>query len=102
MTAVMRHNYSVLEEYVRRGETPPMAERMLFKYQAANTATRAADLAAKLYRVVGGTGLFTSHPFSRMYDDIVAARQHQFNQDSPLAENYGAFLMGRENADFFI
>jgi 3-hydroxy-9,10-secoandrosta-1,3,5(10)-triene-9,17-dione monooxygenase len=102
MKQAMRGNYAVLEDYVLRNETPPASERLLFKYQAANSATRAADLATKLYRIVGGTGLFTSYPFARMYDDIIAARQHQFNQDSNFAQNLGAVLLGRDNEDFFI
>ena len=102
MKAVLHRNFASLEAYANRGETPPTGDRLLFKYQAAQTATRGADLAAKLYRVVGGMGLFTSAPFSRMFDDILAARQHQFNQDFAYAANYGAVTMGRENADYFI
>jgi 3-hydroxy-9,10-secoandrosta-1,3,5(10)-triene-9,17-dione monooxygenase len=102
MKQTMRRNYAVLEGYISRGEVIPTADRLLFKYQAANSSTRAADLASKLYRVVGGTGLFTTYAFARMYDDILAARQHQFNQDGAFAENYGAFMLGRENNDFFI
>ena len=102
MSDTMRAGYAALEADVARGETPSTEKRLLYKYYAANSATRAADQAMKLYRVVGGTGLFTDLPYARMFDDIVAARQHQFNQDAAFAENYGAFLMGQENTDFFI
>lgn len=102
MRAVLRSNYAVLMDYADRGEQAPLEDRMIFKFQAAQTTTRAVDLAQKLYRVVGGTGLYTEYPFARMLDDIIAARQHQFNQDFPFAANIGGVAMGKENGDFFI
>ena len=102
MRAVMRGGYAALLAYAERGEQAPLPERAIYKYQAAQTTSRAVDLAMNLYRVVGGTGLYTSHPFSRMVDDIVAARQHQFNQDFPFAANLGAMAMGKENTDWFV
>jgi len=102
MKAVLHRNFAVLEGYVARGESVPIQDRILFKYQAGQVATRAADLGAKLFRVVGGSGLYLNTPFSRICDDILAARQHQFNQDFAYAANYGSVMMGGENTDFFI
>lgn len=102
MRAVLRANYAALLGYAERGETAPMEERAIYKYQAAQTTTRAVDLAMKLYRVSGGSGLFIDQPFSRMVDDIVASRQHQFNQDFPYEANLGAIAMGKDNTDWFL
>ena len=102
MRAVLRSNYAQLLACAERGEQAPMSDRLIFKYQAAQTTTRAVDMAMKLYRVVGGSGLFTESPFARMVDDIIAARQHQFNQDFPFCANLGAVVMGKENTDYFI
>lgn len=102
MRAVLRSGYKHLMDCAENGEQAPMEDRLVYKYQAAQTTTRAVDLAMKLYRVVGGTGLFTEHPFARMVDDITAARQHQFNQDFAFCANLGAVAMGKENTDFFV
>jgi 3-hydroxy-9,10-secoandrosta-1,3,5(10)-triene-9,17-dione monooxygenase len=102
MRAVMRAGYAHLIACAERGKQAPMEDRLIYKYQAAQTTTRAVDLAMKLYRVVGGTGLFTEFPFARMVDDITAARQHQFNQDFAFCANIGAVAMGKENGDFFV
>ena len=102
MKAVLHRNFAALEGYVERGETPPTTERVLFKYQAAQVATRCADVATRLYRVVGGMGLFNDTPFPYILNDILAARQHAFNQDFSLACNLGAIAVGRDNTDFFI
>lgn len=102
MKAVLHRNFAAMEGYIERGETPPTSERVLYKYQAAHVASRAADAANKLYRVVGGMGLFSDTPFPRMLNDILAARQHAFNQDYSFACNLGSIAIGRENSDFFI
>lgn len=102
MRAMLRSAYGRLMECAERGEGATMEERLVFKYHAAQTTTRAVDLAMKLYRVVGGTGLFTDLAFSRRVDDIVASRQHQFNQDFAFCANIGAVAMGKENGDFFV
>jgi 3-hydroxy-9,10-secoandrosta-1,3,5(10)-triene-9,17-dione monooxygenase len=102
MRAVIRDTFRTLEAYAVRGEQAPLEQRLVFKFQSAQTSTRAVDLALKLYRVVGGSGLFEDTPFPRMVDDIVAARQHQFNQDSLFCANIGGIAMGKENNDYFV
>lgn len=102
MKALMHHNFALLEQYVADGEEIPLQYRLMFKYQAAQVSTRAADISARLYRTVGGTGLFLDQPFARIVADIAAARQHQFNQDFPYATNLGSVAMGNPNTDHFI
>lgn len=102
MRAVLHADFAELWKYAVQGIAPPDIDRTIFKYHAANTTTRSVDLAMKLYRVFGGTGLYTDFPFSRMVDDIVASRQHQFNQDFPFAAAIGAVAAGKANTDFFV
>lgn len=102
MRAVLQADFAELWKYAEQGIAPPDIDRTIFKYHAANTTTRSVDLAMKLYRVFGGSGLYTDFPYSRMVDDIVASRQHQFNQDFPFAAAIGAVAAGKENTDFFV
>ena len=88
--------------YAERGEPAPLEDRLIFKFQAAQRTTRGADLGMKLYRVVGGTGLFVEHPFEPHGQRPRAARQHQFDQDFSFCANIGAVAMGKENTDFFV
>jgi len=99
MTATMHRNYDQMFAYAKAGEQPPLALRLRYKYQGAAVADRCVEIAAKLFRCVGGTGIFEQYPFGRFYQDLLAARQHVSNQSQVSGRNFGATLLGLDNAD---
>lgn len=99
MTALLLDRMDKLRGYAERGEQPPLDERLLAKFQASEVATRAAQLATELYRATGGSGLFNEHPFALILANLNAGRQHVVNQNEIYGANYGAVVMGEENAD---
>ena len=99
MKATLHRNYSVMFDYARRGEETPLALRLQYKYQSAAVADRCIDIAAKLFRSVGGTGIFDAFPFGRLYQDLLAARQHVSNQSQVSGRNFGSTLLGLDNTD---
>lgn len=94
MKALMFRNFDNLRDYADRGEVPPLEERLRYKFQASEVANRSANLAARLYRSSGGSGLFNDHPFARLLANINAGRQHFVNQYELWGANYGAMAMG--------
>jgi 3-hydroxy-9,10-secoandrosta-1,3,5(10)-triene-9,17-dione monooxygenase len=99
MKALLFRNMDNLRAYAERGELPPIEERLRYKFQASEVANRCANLAARLYRSSGGSGLFNAHPFARLLANINAGRQHVVNQYELWGANYGACQLGRENQD---
>lgn len=99
MKTTLRHNYGVMFDYAQRGMETPLDLRLQYKYQSAAVADRCIEVAAKLFRCVGGTGIFEAYPFGRLYQDLLAARQHVSNQSQVSGRNYGATRLGLDNAD---
>ena len=52
-----------------------------------------------MFKSMGGSGLFATQPFGRIYADLIAARQHVSNQSQVSGRGYGAVLLGLENKD---
>ena len=80
MKVILVRNFLRTRAYADKGETPPIQERMQYRFQSAEAAERASLLAVKLFRLTGGAGLFSEQPFGRMLADITAGRQHIGNQ----------------------
>jgi 3-hydroxy-9,10-secoandrosta-1,3,5(10)-triene-9,17-dione monooxygenase len=99
MKAAIHRNYAVMFDYAQRGEETPIELRLQFKYQSAVVADRCIYVAAKLFRSVGGSGIFETHSFGRLYQDLLAARQHVSNQSQVSGRNFGGTLLGLDNAD---
>lgn len=99
MKAAIHRNYAVMFDYAQRGEETPLPLRLQYKYQSAAVADRCIDVASKLFRCVGGTGIFEAYPFGRLYQDLQAARQHVSNQSQVSGRNFGGTLLGLDNAD---
>ena len=95
-TTTLHRNFLDLEDYAARGETPPLALRLQYKYQSAAVMERCSALAARLFKLTGGSGLYDEYPFGRMLADINAGRQHNANQYETVARNWGAALLGLE------
>jgi 3-hydroxy-9,10-secoandrosta-1,3,5(10)-triene-9,17-dione monooxygenase len=95
-TATLHRSFRTLEEYAARGETPPMPLRLQCKFQSAAVVERCGALAARLFKLTGGSGIYDERPFGRILADTTAARQHNANQYEVAARNWGAALLGIE------
>ena len=95
-------NFEHMEAHAAAGTTPAMADRLRFKYQSSEVASRCASVAGKLFRVAGGSGLFLDRPFARILANIQSGGQHQANSYELWGANFGASLLGHENQDIFL
>ena len=102
MKCVMQRNYDALLRQAEAGGVPPMDQRLLYKYQAASVPERCLQLAARLFKCTGGTGIFAAQPFGRYYRDIITARQHAASQGQVVARSWGSVLLGNENTEWYI
>jgi len=93
-TATLHRNFRTLEDYAERNEMPPLQLRLQYKHQSAAVAERCAAMAARLFKLTGGSGIYDEQPFGRRLADIAAARQHNANQYEVNARNFGAALLG--------
>ena len=80
MKTILHRNLRMLEGYAARGEMPPIAERIHYKFHSATAAERCTVLATKLFKAAGAAGIYADLPFGRILADITAARQHVSNQ----------------------
>jgi 3-hydroxy-9,10-secoandrosta-1,3,5(10)-triene-9,17-dione monooxygenase len=96
MKTILHRNFSVLEDYAKRGEMPPLKLRMEYKFHNAWVAERCTLLAAKLFKAVGTSGIFSDQPFGRFLADINTGRQHVSNQFEANGKSFGASLFGIE------
>jgi 3-hydroxy-9,10-secoandrosta-1,3,5(10)-triene-9,17-dione monooxygenase len=99
MKCVLHRNFAEIDAYARRGEQPPQSARLLYRYQSSVVADRCLDLAARLFKGAGGSGLYANQAFGRIYTDLIAARQHVSNQCQVSGRGLGATLLGLENRD---
>jgi 3-hydroxy-9,10-secoandrosta-1,3,5(10)-triene-9,17-dione monooxygenase len=94
LKTMIHRNVRNLTAYAERGEIPPSAERLKYKFQMATVSERCRALAARLFQVAGATGLYTEHRFGRILADINAGRQHVTNQHELHGREWGAYLLG--------
>lgn len=99
MKCILHRNFAEIDAYARRSETPPDEKRLLWRYQSSVVADRCLSIAAQMFKSAGGSGLYSSLSFGRIYADLIAARQHVANQCQVSGRGYGAVLMGLPNKD---
>lgn len=99
MKYVLRRNFGEIDAAARNGELPTTEQRLLYRYQSSVVAERCLNAAAKLFKCGGGSGLYSTQSFGRIYADLIAARQHVSNQSQVSGRGYGAVLLGLENKD---
>jgi 3-hydroxy-9,10-secoandrosta-1,3,5(10)-triene-9,17-dione monooxygenase len=99
MRATLRRNFQRMALFAENGEFPSLDDRMLFKYQCTSVAKRCATLALPLFEAAGGSGVFDSQPFGRIYTDILAMGNHAGNSFRNAGRNWGGVMMGLENKD---
>lgn len=97
---IFRRNATTLMAYAEKGETPPLQERLKYKFQLAYAVERASVLAGRLFKAAGASGIYVdSSPFARWLNDINAGRQHVNNQFEPAGRNWGSLMLGGSEAD---
>jgi len=99
MKYILHRNYADIDAHAKRGEAPSEEVRLLYRYQSSVVAERCLELAAKMFKCCGGSGLYNSLSFGRIYSDLIAARQHVSNQSQISGRGYGAVLLGLPNRD---
>jgi 3-hydroxy-9,10-secoandrosta-1,3,5(10)-triene-9,17-dione monooxygenase len=102
MKSTLHRNFKNLHAYAGCGETPPLAERLQYKFQSTEVTERCTQLAARIFKATGASGLFEQLPFGGVLADIMAARAHISNQFEHVGSSWGAVMFGRENKDFMV
>jgi 3-hydroxy-9,10-secoandrosta-1,3,5(10)-triene-9,17-dione monooxygenase len=106
LKATFVKNAKLLHSYAEREQIPPLRERMALKFQLSFAVERASQLANRIFKASGASGIYTDHSaFGRLLNDINAGRQHVNNQFEPAGRNWGRVMLGgdeTENKDMFL
>src|SRR5215813_13657860 len=102
MTIILHRNFRNLHAYARRGETPPLEERLRYKFQSTAVTERCTLLAARIFKATGAAGLQEDVPFGGVLADLMAARQHISNQFEYVGSSWGGVMFGLESKDLML
>jgi 3-hydroxy-9,10-secoandrosta-1,3,5(10)-triene-9,17-dione monooxygenase len=102
MTNTLHRNFRNLHAYARRGETPPLEERLRYKFQSTEVTERCTLLAARIFKATGAAGLAEGLPFGGILADVMAGRQHISNQYEHVGSSWGGVMFGLESKDLML
>ena len=102
LTLILHRNFDTLWAYGEARTPPPIELRSQYRFQASLPPERVTQAAARLFKAVGGAAAYNKTPYGRMLADINVGRQHAANQFENFGRNWGAILLGGENADMFM
>jgi 3-hydroxy-9,10-secoandrosta-1,3,5(10)-triene-9,17-dione monooxygenase len=102
MTNTLHRNFRNLHAYARRGETPPLDERLRYKFQSTEVTERCTLLAARIFKATGAAGLAEGLPFGGILADLMAGRQHISNQYEYVGSSWGGVMFGLKNKDLML
>jgi 3-hydroxy-9,10-secoandrosta-1,3,5(10)-triene-9,17-dione monooxygenase len=102
MTSTLHRNFQNLHAYARQGETPPLEERLRYKFQSTAVTERCTLLAARIFKATGAAGLSDDLPFGGILADLMAGRQHISNQYEYVGSSWGGVMFGLENKDLMV
>lgn len=102
MTTVLLANFDKMMAAVRAGDSIPLADRILYRYQAALVIEKSIAVVDALFSSAGGSSVFHGSPIQERFLDIHTARAHVANNPTAFARNLGAVTLGAANADFFV
>jgi 3-hydroxy-9,10-secoandrosta-1,3,5(10)-triene-9,17-dione monooxygenase len=102
MTNTLHRNFQNLHAYARRRETPPLEERLRYKFQSTEVTERCTLLAARIFKATGAAGLAEGLPFGGILADLMAGRQHISNQYEYVGSSWGGVMFGLENKDLML
>jgi 3-hydroxy-9,10-secoandrosta-1,3,5(10)-triene-9,17-dione monooxygenase len=102
MTNTLHRNFRNLHAYARRGEMPPLEERLRYKFQSTEVTERCTLLAARIFKATGAAGLAEGLPFGGILADLMAGRQHISNQYEYVGSSWGGVMFGLESKDLML
>jgi 3-hydroxy-9,10-secoandrosta-1,3,5(10)-triene-9,17-dione monooxygenase len=102
MRSTLQRNFRNLYAYASRGETPPISERLQYKFQSTEVTERCTLLAARIFKATGAAGLSEELPFGAIFADLMAGRQHISNQYEYVGSSWGGVMYGLENKDLML
>jgi 3-hydroxy-9,10-secoandrosta-1,3,5(10)-triene-9,17-dione monooxygenase len=102
MKLVLQRNFRALHAYAERGETPPLDERLRYKFQSTAVTERCTQLAVRIFKATGAAGLTEELPFGGILADLNAGRQHISNQYEYVGSSWGGVMFGLENKDLMV
>jgi 3-hydroxy-9,10-secoandrosta-1,3,5(10)-triene-9,17-dione monooxygenase len=102
MTNTLHRNFRNLHAYARRGEMPPLEERLRYKFQSTEVTERCTLLAARIFKATGAAGLAEGLPFGGILADLMAGRQHISNQYEYVGSSWGGVMFGLQNKDLML
>lgn len=102
MTTVLLANFDTMMAAVRAGEPIPLADRVLYRYQAALVIEKSIAVVDSLFSSAGGSSVFRGSAIQQRFLDIHTARAHVANNPTAFARNLGAVALGAANSDFFV
>jgi 3-hydroxy-9,10-secoandrosta-1,3,5(10)-triene-9,17-dione monooxygenase len=102
MKMILHRNFRDLHAYAQRGETPPLALRLQYKFQSTAVTERSTLLAARIFKATGAAGLSEELPFGGTLADLTAGRQHISNQYEYVGSSWGGVMFGLENKDLMV
>jgi 3-hydroxy-9,10-secoandrosta-1,3,5(10)-triene-9,17-dione monooxygenase len=102
MKTILHRNFQNLHTYAQRGEMPPLAQRLQYKFQSTAVTERCTLLAARIFKATGAAGLGEELPFGGILADLMAGRQHISNQYEYVGSSWGGVMFGLENKDLMV
>ena len=102
MTAVMLRNFDTMVAQLAGGETIPLEDRILYRYQASLVIEKCMAVVDSLFSSAGGSSVFEGSDIQQRFLDIHTARAHVANNPTSFARNLGAVALGADNTDFFV
>jgi 3-hydroxy-9,10-secoandrosta-1,3,5(10)-triene-9,17-dione monooxygenase len=102
MTTILMANFDTMMAAVRAGQSIPLADRVLYRYQASLVIEKSMAVVDSLFSSAGGSSVFQGSAIQQRFLDIHTARAHVANNPTAFARNLGAVALGQPNTDFFV
>lgn len=102
MEALLYRNFDQMMAAVNAGDTVPIADRALYRYQASLVIDKSIAVIDQLFSSAGGSSVFSGSEIQQRFLDIHTARAHVANNPTSFARNLGGLHVGLENQDLFM
>lgn len=102
LRSVLTLSMNNLMEYAEKGETPPIEERVAYRYDSSRVAAKCQASVLRLFAASGGGAAWKTHPIQAFTQPLLVARQHHANNPEKPGMNYANVSMGANTSDFFI
>jgi 3-hydroxy-9,10-secoandrosta-1,3,5(10)-triene-9,17-dione monooxygenase len=96
---VLKTHVRTMMRYAEAGEAMPLAEGLLYRAQLTATTRRIAEQVDQLMLLLGGRGVRSDAPLTRIWLDLCAARHHPGNDPDAARSLLGGELIARTPID---